>query len=222
VSGADGEEPDVTQRHARYNERERPGTNDSIPFPCKEAQHVHEAPAFPRQKRKAKLARRAERRPEAEKLAYSGQKYRAPEWTPAVFATELAVYETIALSNRQLTNKQVEAAFIELIHQLRDGLSPVPGPDESPVAFAPGNEVAFLKWNIRRRWQEFFEENGKVDAKDLVGILRTLLHSIEAQAWAHGSQLGYVYFLEGFMSRAGVTLPGFTPRRGRFMGLFGW
>ena len=48
------------------------------------------------------------------------------------------------------------------------------------------------------------EEAGPVDPKDLVGILRTLLHSIEAHAWHRGPERGYVSFLQEFMAGGGL------------------
>lgn len=151
------------------------------------------------QKRKAKLTERSKRHPQPEKLAYSGEKYRADFWAYHVYQTERAVYETICLSNRTLTNAQVEAAFVELIKELRAG-APATLPTDAPeVAYASGNEVAYLKWNIRRHWGLLFEEVGPVAGSDLVGILRTLLYSIEAQAWARGAARGYVDFLYHFM-----------------------
>jgi hypothetical protein len=158
------------------------------------------------QKRKAKLTARTERRPEAEKLAYSGRKYQADAWVPAVYETELGIYETIILSRQRLTNKQVETALMELIHQLRDGLPPALPADAGNLAFTPGQEVEFLMANIRRHWGIFFEEQGTVQTSDLVGILRTLLYSIQAHAWNTGPDLGYVHFLKRFMEGKGVSL----------------
>src|SRR2546423_2789022 len=109
------------------------------------------------QKRKAKLAERNRRQAPAEPLAYHGTKYQADRWVPHVFATEKAVYEAIKLSQGHLTNEQVKTAFVQLIEQIRSGL-PGPLPDgEADVIFAPGKEVEYLIWNIRRHWRILFE-----------------------------------------------------------------
>jgi hypothetical protein len=150
------------------------------------------------QKRKAKLASRTKRH-EDKIQPYSGEKYRADRWLPHVYETELGVYETIKLSHQRLTNAEVEAAFVQLIKRLRGGL---PGPlqeDEPEVAFAEGNAVEYLIWNIRRHWKIMFQQRGPVSTEDLVGILRTLLFSMKAQAWNLGPERGYVAFLERFM-----------------------
>src|SRR5262249_19283838 len=43
-----------------------------------------------------------------------------------------------------------------------------------------------------------------VATEDLVGILRTLLNSIEAHGWNTGAGRGYVSFLVGVMERGGI------------------
>jgi hypothetical protein len=154
------------------------------------------------QKRKAKLAKRAERGGlDADIEPYSGRKYQADHWVPHVYQTELGIYEAIRLSKRLLTNDQVKAALIQLIKYLRDG-HPAPLAETDPeVAFEAGKEVEFLVWNIRRHWSLLFQEQGPVPSHDLIGILRTLLYSIQAHAWHTGPSRGYVAFLEDFMQR---------------------
>src|SRR5439155_13834938 len=83
------------------------------------------------------------------------------------------------------------------------GLSPVLAADE--MGQPPAQPVEALMWLIRRSWTLFFEKQGPVAVEDLVGILRTLLHSIKAQAWRWGPKLGYVQFIKGFMAKMGVT-----------------
>jgi hypothetical protein len=151
------------------------------------------------QKRKAKRAKRAKRQPPAEPTPYEGTKYQAERWVPHVYQTESAIYETILLSNRSLTNAQVREALTRLIAHLREG-HPALLPEEEPeMLFVSGVEIEFLVWNIRRHWRQLFQEEGPVSHPDLIGILRTLLHSIEAHAWHTGPSLGYVAFLEDFM-----------------------
>jgi hypothetical protein len=157
------------------------------------------------QKRKAKLVQRSRRQAPAEPLAYHGKKYQADFWVPHVFETEKAVYEAIKLSHEQLTNAQVKTAFVQLIEQLRSGQ---PGPlaeGELEIVFAAGKEVESLIWNIRRHWRILVEEVGPVAADDLIGILRTLLGSIEAHGRNTGAARGYVHFLVGFMERGEIS-----------------
>jgi len=152
------------------------------------------------QKRKEKLAKRAERLADQRDIRpYSGTKYQQEKWIPQVYETELAVYETILASGQTLTNEQVRQGFIQLIKQLRDGV-PAALPDDAPkIVFSSGHEIDFLNWNIRRHWRMLFNDKGPVAMDDLVGILRTLLHSIQARGWHTGPSLGYVAFLQEFM-----------------------
>ncbi len=158
------------------------------------------------QRRRAKLTDRAQRVPEIEQLAYRGRKYQVDRWVPQVFQTELGIYESYVASGRLLTNKHVERALIELIHRLRDGLPAPLQEGEEEFAYADGIEEEFVIWNIRRNWRILFEEHGSVATHDLVGIMRTLLHSIIAHAWNTGPEHGYLEFLEGFMRSGGVTV----------------
>jgi hypothetical protein len=157
------------------------------------------------QKRKSKLAQRAKRQVRAEQsLSYDGAKYRGAQWVPHVYATESAIYQTIQLSDKKLTNEQVRAALTRLIEELRAGTPPLLPEGTPEMFFTPGKEVEFLVWNIRTFWRSLFEREGFVAADDLVGILRTLLYSIEAHEWNTGPNLGYVAFLDEFLSNRGL------------------
>jgi hypothetical protein len=158
------------------------------------------------QKRRAKLAQRAQKRPEIRDLAYSGTKYQAECWVPQVFQTELGIYEAYRVSGRTLTNKHLERALIDLIHRLRDGLPAPLQEGEEEIACDDGVQEDFLIWNIRRNWAILFEERGPVSRHDLIGILRTLLHSILAHAWNTGPGSGYLHFLEQHMRDCGVEV----------------
>jgi hypothetical protein len=154
------------------------------------------------QRRKAQLAalaRRAKRRPIA--TPYSGRKYQQDKWVPQTYATERAVYEVILITERQLTNDQVREAFGRLIEHLRGSLPAPVAADEPETLFQLGREVDYLVWNIRRHWRTLFEEQGPVAREDLIGILRTLLYSIQTHALHTGRARGYVSFLYHFMQQ---------------------
>jgi hypothetical protein len=158
------------------------------------------------QKRQAKLAKRARKertrkRQSAEPLPYSGRKYQSDRWAPHVYQTECAIYEVVMLSDRRLTNDQTKEALVHLINQLRSGVSPTLAEGDPEVPFAPGQEIDFLVQNIRHHWRKLFNDEGPVSTSDLVGILRTLLYSIEAHAWHTGRSRGYVDFLVSFMRK---------------------
>ncbi|HEV3385355.1 MAG TPA: hypothetical protein VG097_11120 [Gemmata sp.] len=159
------------------------------------------------QKRKAKLAKRARKQSrDNEPTPYSGQKYQADEWVHHVFATEKAIYETIKLSNSTLTNKQVKAALVAIIEHIREGNQAILPEDAPVISFTAGTEVEYLFWNIRYHWRLLVADVGPVHKEDFVGILRTLLCSLQAHAWKTGEQRGYVAFIEDFLDRGDEDL----------------
>jgi hypothetical protein len=153
------------------------------------------------QKRKDKLAKRARNERERQReqvLPYEGKKYQAPEWVPYVEPTERAVYEAIVQSGKRITNDQARTAFETLVRHLRAG-EPARLPEDAPaVVLTAGTEVEFLLWNMRRHWGLAFDKHGPIGADDLIGILRTLLHSSAVHEWNTGPDLGYVSFLYKF------------------------
>jgi hypothetical protein len=165
------------------------------------------------QRRKDKLARRTKRQENAP-TPYSGKKYRDGHWTRHVYATELAVYETIQASGRRLTNEQAREAFVTLIKALRSGAPAELGDDEPDLEYLAGQEVPYLIWNIRAHWTDFVLDHGPVATEDWIGILRTLLYSIESHGWHTGSGRGYLAFLEGFIGEMQQSQRGkFNPLR---------
>jgi hypothetical protein len=153
------------------------------------------------QKRKAKLSERNRRGSTSDITPYEGSKYKGSEWIPHMLATETGVYETILKSQHKLTNSQVKAAFEQLIRELRGGAPALPEVDTPQLSFEPGKEVEYLVWNIREHWARLFASVGRVGAADLIGILRTLLASMEVHALRTGSSRGYVAFLPGFIEK---------------------
>ena len=133
------------------------------------------------QKRKAKLKKRAERSRKHESLAYAGGKYKTDEYAPIFFRTEVGIYESYVMCDRELTDDEVEAAIERLVIRMREG--PLPPPSETNVVtVTEGSEEDLIIANIRRNWQ-ILEEKGSLPGRDdLIGILRSILHSIEVCA----------------------------------------
>lgn len=157
------------------------------------------------QKRKAKLKKRAERSHKQESLAYSGNKYRTDRFTPVVYATEVGIHEVSMVSERTLTDRDVEAALVRLVTQMRQGpLPPLSDSDEPVMTAGEWDEAIILM--IRRHWRNLQEE-GRLPARDdLIGVLRTILHSIEVWRSKSMHSQAYLRFLEGFMKKLGVSV----------------
>ena len=149
-------------------------------------------------KQKRKLAK-------APPLAYTGNKYRTEKYVFIMLATETAINDAHVISDRSLTDNDVKTALIEMIGRLRKG--PLPAledmSEEEKQAFGKNH---FLIWNILARWQSHFEKHGPVAKDALIGVLRTILGSVETHRSNSQSAKGYLDFLEGFLSRIGVNV----------------
>ncbi len=157
------------------------------------------------QKRKAKLKKRAERSRKHESLAYAGSKYKTDEYAPLFFRTEVGIYESYVMCDRELTDDEVEAAIERLVLQMRQGPLP-PLSEAGTLTLTDGGEEDLVIANIRRNWQIMAEEETLPGRDDLIGMLRTILHSI--QVWRSQSMhsQGYLRYVEGFVKKLGVSV----------------
>lgn len=165
------------------------------------------------QKRKAKLKKRAERTRHHESLAYAGNKYRSDEFVPVFYRTELGIYESYVMYDRELTDDEVESAVERLVIGMREG--PLPPLDASDVmTMTEGGEEDLIIENIRRNWR-ILEEEGKLPRRDdLIGVLRSILHSISIWRSQSLHARGYLDYIEGFMKKLGVSVRKATPDPG--------
>lgn len=157
------------------------------------------------QKRKAKLAKEAKRSRQRESLAYEGTKYKTEELVPVHFSTEQGIYQAYVMTDGRLTDRDVESALENLIRQMRAG--PLP-PLSETLETGPG-EGEFedlVIWNIRRNWQELFETQPRVGADNVIGVLRTILASINTWSFPGPESRGYLHYLKGFLKKAGVSI----------------
>lgn len=157
------------------------------------------------QKRKAKLKKRAERSRKHEPLAYAGKKYKTDEFAPIFFRTETGIFESYVMCDEKLTDDDVESALEHLVLEMREGpLPPISETDELTVSADEGEALVIA--NIRRNWL-ILEETGELPGRaDLIGILRTILHSIELWRSQSLHPQGYLRYIEGFLKKAGVTI----------------
>src|SRR5512142_3498328 len=166
------------------------------------------------QKRKAKLKKRAERARKHESLAYAGKKYKTDEYAPLFFRTEVGIYESYVMSDRVLTDDEVETAIEHLVTLMRQGPLP-PLSETGSMTLTEGDEEELVIANIRRNWQIMAEEGALPGRDDLIGVLRTILHSIEVWRSQSLHSQGYLRYNEGFMKKLGVSVrqarPDFTP-----------
>jgi hypothetical protein len=156
------------------------------------------------QQRKAKLKKRAARSTRHESLAYRGSKYQTEEYVSVMHRTETGIYESYVVLDRKLTDYTVEAAIESLIVRLRQRqLTPL-----SELGPQPGiqDEQDFIAWNIVSNWRILAENQALPGRDDLIGVLRTILSSLETWRSQKMSSKGYLEFLEGFMKETGVSV----------------
>jgi hypothetical protein len=159
------------------------------------------------QKRKAKLAAEARRSRarEGQALPYAGEKWRKDEFLPLVSEAEVAIHEADVLTGRKLTDPQVKAALERLVAQLR--ADTLPPPEElDHFRYTAGEEVELIAGNVLRHWAILFERHQPFAQEDQVGVLRTLLNSINTWSSRAPGSRGYLSFVAGFLRKAGVNI----------------
>jgi hypothetical protein len=157
------------------------------------------------QERQKKLAKRERRQPQSdESLAYTGNRYKKDEFVEPLFQTERAIYSQFVISGRQITDDDVQEGLVELIEDLR----------ARPVAElifddqSDDEEVveASIPRLILNDWRDLLEARRLPGRSDLIGILRTILGSLETWRAQSASARGYLNYLEGFMNEMGVSI----------------
>ena len=79
------------------------------------------------------------------------------------------------------------------------------------ITFTEGGEEDLIITNIRRNWR-ILEEKGELPGQDdLIGILRTTLHSLSIWRSQSLDSQGYLRYIEGFMKKLGVSVRQATP-----------
>lgn len=157
------------------------------------------------QKRKSKLARREKKAgPSVFELAYTGNKYKIDEYQPLFLATESALFQAHLLTQRRCTDYTIASALANLVQQLRAG--PLPAlPEDDVPHYQEGQEEPLLIEAIRRSWEEYLRNYPHPGTEVLIGVLRTLLSSVQTWGTSSRQSMGYLRFLEGFLRRAGMS-----------------
>jgi hypothetical protein len=156
------------------------------------------------QKRKSKLTRERKEHRESSVLPYKGNTYKSPELIPTLFRTELGIHEADVMSERSLTDNDVRAALEQLVLGLRQG--PLPPQDDSNRFSDTGSQADLIVWNIRQNWKDLYRESPNPGRDKLIGVLRTLLDSINTWSTPSPASRGYLHFIEGFLKKQGASV----------------
>ena len=142
-----------------------------------------------KKRRKAREQVKLQRRQlQSQPQPYHGNKYKSDEFVGPIFQIEQAVYLSFVAGDRQATDHDVRRFLEREIRRLRGGA----------IDPAEGNDL--FSGLIER----FLPRQMQLDRDDMIGVLRTLLGSIEVWGTPSPNSRGYLSFLEGFMHKAGV------------------
>jgi len=136
------------------------------------------------QKRKKKLAEERRKARENQSLAYLGERYKTSALVPVWMQTEVGIYEVYVITERKL----------------RAGTLP-PMPDLDRVQYEEGQEENFVIENIRRHWATHFATAARPSKDDLIGVLRTILGSIERMKSPSPQSQTYMRHIAGFLTK---------------------
>ena len=162
-------------------------------------------------KRKKKLEEKKRKARQAQSLAYTGNKYKTKELVSALMYAEIGIYETYVMIDHKLVDRTVASALEALIRQLHTGsLPPLPETDE--IHFEVGREEDLLIDNIRRNWAKHFATEWQPPKDKLIGILRTILGSLETMKSPGSQSQSYLKHISGFLTKKlGVSVEAFSP-----------
>ncbi|MGO8750948.1 MAG: hypothetical protein ACLQNE_33800 [Thermoguttaceae bacterium] len=171
--------------------------------------------------RKLEKKRRSEQRERAhqarrlasdsQSLAYRGREYRTERHLPWLLQAELAIYEAFVMSDRSLTDHEVAASLEKMIGKLRsEAIRDQTGPDASRPEDEPQGKEApldMVTWNIEQRWKAMAASHSPPGGRNgLIGMLRTILGSVENHKTMDADSRGYLAFISIFMVKAGVKV----------------
>lgn len=156
-----------------------------------------------REKQRKRQAEQKRRLAQPVSLAYTGNKFKTEELIPFHFCTETAIYECFVITGRKLTDHRVRAAAERLIAELRRGPLPELALDETLTLAADG-EADLVVANIRHHWCRYVQQNPHPGRENAIGVLRTILGSIECWGSISPQSRGYLQFIEGFCNKLGV------------------
>ncbi len=154
------------------------------------------------QKRKQNLAKRSQRQPESNSSAYTGNRYKSKELVRPLFEIEQAIYQAYVLSERGLADDDVEEELEGLIEDLRTRPA-------SELVYAPHDLASprgYVEQLVIFAFKAMLERRTLPNRDDLIGVLRTILGSLEIWRSKSVSSRGYLSYLEGFMKKLGVSV----------------
>jgi hypothetical protein len=161
-------------------------------------------------KRRKKLEKEKRRARSSQSLAYHGKQFKTDELVSTWMHTEIGIYETYIMTDRKLVDQTVASALETLIRKMRTGsLPPLTETDE--VHYDVGREDDLVIENIRRNWATHFATEWQPPKDKLIGVLRTILGSLETMKSAGPRSQSYLKHIAGFLTKKlGVSVKSFS------------
>lgn len=131
-------------------------------------------------------------------------------WSPTWLQTEIGIYESFVITDRTLCDQTVVNSLETLITRMRLGsLPPLSGDDV--VEYQEGQEEDLVIGSIRSNWARHFEGAWRPSTDQLIGILRTILGSIDTMRAPGPQSQSYLRHIEGFLTKKiGVSVKPMT------------
>ena len=152
------------------------------------------------QRRKKKLAEERRKARQNQSMAYMGERYKTDNLIPTWMHTEIGIYQTYIMSDRKLLDQTVVLALEKLIGMMRAGPLP-PLPETAEIHYEVGREEDFVIESIRRSWATHFATEWKPGKDDLIGVIRTILGSIEKVRSPGPKSQAYMHHIAGFLTK---------------------
>ncbi len=162
------------------------------------------------QKRKAKLKKRAERKPSVSRPEpYLGNYWRQkPDSATLMMHTECGISMAwqIAPAEQRMCDQDVVAAMEFLILQQRAGKRLLPTADEAEptLPFPAGSSVGIIVRSILMRWSLYLEQHKLPARDDVIGVLRSVLGSISKVGTDRPGSTRYLRFVTDWLRNSGL------------------
>lgn len=149
-------------------------------------------------KRKEKELQKRQKMLARQPLAIATDQFRKPRLAPVWLHTETAIFEIYIATSKGISDQTVIAAIERLIRQMQAGPLP-PLEVESSLVHRPGQEEDLIIENIRRRWAPLLEAENRPSKDDFIGVLRSMLGTINQQKSPLPHSVGYLRYIGAFL-----------------------
>ncbi len=156
------------------------------------------------QKRKHKLAKKKqERRSDIafEIQPYLGSKYRTKELVPLWLETECGIYDSYVISDRKLFDNDVVLAIRELYQRVAASRHPEESVNEDFSSTTSMNSSQLIVCNVLLHWMETFREKPRPTREDWLGVLRSILGTIDQMRLPGPQSRSYLQYIERFLTK---------------------